>query len=503
MFSLTPSEAVAVTYYVSPSGNDANTCQTISTPCKTFGFVSSISAGSTVLAERGGVWNASVKPRAANITFGSYGTGARPHIIAPSGQYAFFGDYYPGTRISEWEFSSIDRTAGLWSLVFVGGGSYYINDIVVHGSDTEPLFAMRGERGLVENSEFYDSGWAGDQANENTAVSVGGYEGKTIEPDPANVTIFRNNYIHDSQFSAMGSWGTNLLIEGNLVERYDDARAGGFGIKIVGRGFLGQLVLRNNTFLGTAGREWRAIWPDTSPGPNQVTIENNYADGGIHCGFIEATDGVIWRGNTCANFTQIGLRVGGGDPIGYSQNALVEDNIFLGARPIDGWIVVTNGSSATLRNNSFADATPTPTSTVMPTATPTTTPTATPMTPTSTTLPTSTSTTISTTVSTAVNTETSTAINTATSTATVETPRLVVDSITTERRNKSRVDVKVRVVDNQGLTVSAVRVTIQVEGTTATQLTDTQGIATFSITSRSSTVDVTVVNLSKSGYTYP
>lgn len=73
---------VATTYYVSPTGNDQATGKSTITAWKTIAHVNSFkfSSGDQILFQTGGVWREMLQPNTSNLTFSSYGTGARPLI---------------------------------------------------------------------------------------------------------------------------------------------------------------------------------------------------------------------------------------------------------------------------------------------------------------------------------------------------------------------------------------------------------------------------------------
>jgi parallel beta-helix repeat protein len=72
------------TFYISPTGNDANTttqAQSQSTPWKTLGaHTGSLAAGDTVKFQCGGTYFDSIDNKTANTTLTSYGSGAQPNI---------------------------------------------------------------------------------------------------------------------------------------------------------------------------------------------------------------------------------------------------------------------------------------------------------------------------------------------------------------------------------------------------------------------------------------
>jgi hypothetical protein len=81
-FALLAMPLAATTYYVSPSGNDLYPGTSQTTPWKTIAHVNSsrFNSGDSVLFATGGTWREELITSSTGITFGSYGTGARPVI---------------------------------------------------------------------------------------------------------------------------------------------------------------------------------------------------------------------------------------------------------------------------------------------------------------------------------------------------------------------------------------------------------------------------------------
>jgi hypothetical protein len=80
--------ALATTYYVSPSGNDLFPGNLTFLPWKTIAHVNSVNlnAGDSVLFLAGGVWREELIASHNGVTYGAYGTGARP-VISGSNIY--------------------------------------------------------------------------------------------------------------------------------------------------------------------------------------------------------------------------------------------------------------------------------------------------------------------------------------------------------------------------------------------------------------------------------
>jgi len=78
----TTQKCFATTYYVSPTGNDAQPGTSTTTAWKTVAKVNSasFSAGDQILFARGNTWREMLQPNASGLYFGAYGTGTRPLI---------------------------------------------------------------------------------------------------------------------------------------------------------------------------------------------------------------------------------------------------------------------------------------------------------------------------------------------------------------------------------------------------------------------------------------
>ena len=76
------SSAMATTYYVSPSGNDANPGYLPFWAWRTVAHVNSagLRSGDQVLFQRGGTWRETLIPQTSNLSYGAYGIGLRPII---------------------------------------------------------------------------------------------------------------------------------------------------------------------------------------------------------------------------------------------------------------------------------------------------------------------------------------------------------------------------------------------------------------------------------------
>lgn len=337
-------------YYISTAGSDARDGLTPQTGWRTFTNISRVPSGAVVLAQAGGVWTENIKVPSSHMIFGVYGTGAKPKIIAPGGQYAFDNNWKSYTLLDGWEFTSVDRAGGKNGIVLMVGDNYHVRNIVIHGSDVGLILAQ-GYHGLIEHSEFYDSTTTGAYSS----VTVLGHRDTTF-PISDELSTIQSNQFHDIGYRSLELGGTALLAQYNTFTRWtlqqvgSDTLAPG-GIYVWGQ-FPGPVTVRNNTFNGT-GVEGGALWVDT--GPTGVVVTGNVATNAFYCFWSEKTNGTLFTGNTCQNMTQAGVRWGDPPPEGPASNGgIVSTNTFVGATPKEGWIVVyPNGSSVNVSGNTM------------------------------------------------------------------------------------------------------------------------------------------------------
>ncbi len=103
LFALIPALALTqTTYYVDPAGSYLANGTSTGTAWRTVSKAQTVTAGSTVLFKRGSTWNETLTPAnsgtsGSRITFGAYGTGARPIISAtkacPPGDWTHSSGY--------------------------------------------------------------------------------------------------------------------------------------------------------------------------------------------------------------------------------------------------------------------------------------------------------------------------------------------------------------------------------------------------------------------------
>ena len=230
------------TYYISSSGNDANSGTSESRPWKSMAKINSVSfgPGDKILFKRGDRWGQELLPRSSgspgkSIVIGAYGSGNKPIIAPTSGPYAV------NVRIRSY---------------------ILIENLHVIAPPKGHGIALRGDaRGnevrycLVEGNKSNDS-----QSGITFSVILEGKYGTSNQ--------VHNNEVFNFFEGIVGSGG---LKNGGLVENnyIHDARPGGEDGIVAKRGDFEGLIIRNNEIKG-----WRDDGIDLYGG-NNVIVEYN------------------------------------------------------------------------------------------------------------------------------------------------------------------------------------------------------------------------------------
>ena len=126
----TPNIAIpsgAKVYYVSPTGNDSNNGTSQATPWKTIDKVnsSSLSSGSYVCFERGGIWRNAALVTKAGVTYTAYGTGAKPILCGSPENGAVSSKWKRASGVVDvWYYVGSDAWKDVGTLVFNDGEAY-------------------------------------------------------------------------------------------------------------------------------------------------------------------------------------------------------------------------------------------------------------------------------------------------------------------------------------------------------------------------------------------
>ena len=165
----------ATVYYVSPNGNDSNNGTSTATPWKTIDKVNStsLSSGSYVCFERGGVWRKAALKTRTGVTYTAYGTGAKPILC---------GSPENGADSSKWK-----RAAGAVDVWYYEGSDAWDDVGTLVFNDGE-AFATKIVRRWEENGQIID--------HTNNRPFSNGYKDLTDDL----------SFFHD-----VGSGGTGLL----------------------------------------------------------------------------------------------------------------------------------------------------------------------------------------------------------------------------------------------------------------------------------------------------
>ena len=256
--------ARAADYYIDPAGNDSATGTSAATPWKTLAKVNATTflPGDNILFKKGGSWTGSLQPQSsgnssAQITLGSYGTGAKPLIDGAGG----------GTAISlsgqsYWTIDGFEVTnqAG-------GAGGNRSGIRVGGGGDGGTISRIR-----ILNNDVHDI-----QATPNVNDGARNWGGIFVwidEPGKANDVQIQGNTVTEIQGQGISFWGEwengpdatmnyancspNVVVRGNRVWR-----TSGDGILVSGT--TNELVEYNEVAyvgaLSGTGQNIAAAWP--------------------------------------------------------------------------------------------------------------------------------------------------------------------------------------------------------------------------------------------------
>ena len=155
-----PSEATV--YYVSNSGSDLNNGRSQSTPWKTLDKLNreSLSEGSYVCFERGGLWRGKLLAQ-AGVTYTAYGTGAKPVLYGSTENGADPARWNKSDTVNVWYYEGSQGWSDVGALVFNEGESCAIKAILRYEDNgdiynhTTNLPFNNGYKDLNEDLHFY------------------------------------------------------------------------------------------------------------------------------------------------------------------------------------------------------------------------------------------------------------------------------------------------------------------------------------------------------------
>jgi hypothetical protein len=240
-----PLSANATTYYVDNcviAGNDSNSGTSTATPWLTVAHVNahSFNPGDSILFESTCTWNESLIPLSSGsagnmITFGAYGSGARPLIQGP---LSMGGNTANIANLSYLRIQGLHLGATEYDTIYMNNTSFVIiSGNEINGGGNSNLFIGMGSNNItVTGNKIHDPGTLVDRGN--VGIGEGGpavhdilvqnndiYGGDGAQvvcsaPDnaPYNVTI-QYNLIHDATSTG---WADGiLLVVGTCVASYN------------------------------------------------------------------------------------------------------------------------------------------------------------------------------------------------------------------------------------------------------------------------------------------
>src|SRR4051812_7861898 len=316
-----PQAATAATFYVDPTGSDANPGTSQAAPWRSVAKVNAhtFAPGDSVLFKSGSVWNAMLSVRgggsaSAPVTVGAYGGGRAIIDGAGASGYAGLevadGDYvtYKDLEIRNWtgsgeqavyvlrgshltfdDINAHDNLNGIWSS---GSGSaqtdVHVTNSTFSGITTKGLALAINNLGstgwTMTNDEFANSGdscildWAGRDTYDHVRVHHCGYDtsvdyGKHGFYMKGPDITFKNGEIYDIYDGSRGGSGGNCISprEGGLIEnnQLHDCK-GVIGWFDYPRAASQPLRIRDNRLWGFV--DW-GVWIE---GPNSQRGDNPY-----------------------------------------------------------------------------------------------------------------------------------------------------------------------------------------------------------------------------------
>lgn len=245
-------------YYLSSSGNDANSGLSAENAWRTIGKLNaaSVPAGSVVLFERGGVWNLAEEGNTtliakSGVTYSAYGTGAKPLLA----------NYVDATAESDW--TSVGNNIWVWSGSYTSArNSSAPENAALPGSYLTSLASDAQENDDVGNIIFTKRdgsvGWGvkiTKYSKENRAVALG-----TVSTGFGNVTCEGGAFAGASDLPASLCFYHDPNAS-RLYLRCDEGNPAAVfgGVRLVLRGYLvgddgvGKNIILDNLSLGYTG----------------------------------------------------------------------------------------------------------------------------------------------------------------------------------------------------------------------------------------------------------
>ena len=289
--------ARAGTYYVAPTGNDANTCtqaKTTSSPKKTIpAGVKCLVGGDTLIIKAGKyigqqIYNPPAGSASAYTVIKGDPAGARPILVpdATKLQHGFYCD--KGSPCSYIEIRNLEITKGYYGAKLSGssavGYPHHIRLIgnVIHDTKQSALFVSTSNTGflggdhLIQGNEFYNNG-----------IGTPNYSfGLNTIYNPGNRTIVERNKFHNIP-NGIAIWHKDKLIQNVIIRSnvfYDIGRPsinpwqkgstnyGAIGVSVPGGGHK---IYNNIIYRSGDEASFRAIVVSKANGGDTNHVYNN------------------------------------------------------------------------------------------------------------------------------------------------------------------------------------------------------------------------------------
>lgn len=314
-----------ITYYISPSGNDANSGLTQSQPWENISRVNQqvLGPGDEVLFQRASRYTGTLEPQGSGtvgspISIGAYGTGPLPVIDGTGYEAAvkLFNQQY-------WCLDSLDITGGQRFGVWISGNTsnqvlhhFRLTNLVVHDMYSSPrwdsgliVIAPIGDHltfddVVVDGVETYNTNlWYGIHVGFNLWYSY-----PTQPPRTTNVTI-RNSTVHDVYGDGITvAQAQSIMIEKNIAFNTGLAPAGiSYTPNAIWSWQCDQTVIQYNEGYSTHSYSYDGGVFDIDWGSTNTLIQYNYAHNAQgYCVAIMGAHNVttsnsIVRFNICSN----------------------------------------------------------------------------------------------------------------------------------------------------------------------------------------------------------
>jgi hypothetical protein len=254
LFATSSAQAATPRAYVSVNGNDANTCNVPTTPCRTYtGAISQVTPGGTVIVLDSGTFGGGTISQAVTIDApqGVVALSATPLTVNPgSGKIVVLRgltfqspalangitaiDHQSGTLyvddivVDGWEFGLVSQSAGQ---------GLYVKSSVFRNHFQYGLHVMDGstQNVAIEDSFFQGNGLgmflAGGMGRVSNTVIAGNGYGAVLQPAGTEFTFQRCEV--SGNFSGLYAFGAIVRVSGSTITRNTTGVANGGGGAVV------------------------------------------------------------------------------------------------------------------------------------------------------------------------------------------------------------------------------------------------------------------------------